>query len=449
MKERDTLPRPDRPATRPRPAAPPPDRCALRDPGWRPGPGVRAAGGAERGGIWAGGVRAAHARPGRRGGDREAGVARPRVRAPTSGGARVAAGPPGPPAGRGRRVVPRPVGGVAGRHGVPGRARLAARVQPRLLRRHPARGAHPGAPRHADGLRPRAVLLLLALQERHTPGTAEQQVARFTGQLSMRDVELIAPCAADPAGMRLAHLAARRNPWAAYLPAAVSDLSPGCQSASARSRHASWERMDAHGFSPQAAQWTSADHRRLLLERAETHRAAIDDISAGADSDRAVRDLVSWGRAEGIAVAVAWAPESPTYRAMYTPRAGRRRRLRPHPDPRSGRPGVPVADPPRRRRLPRRLPPAPRRRRHVQPLARRPAPQAVAGRRSMKNGDAPSFAGPVMTRILVRLRLRLSPAPARRPGAGRPRGGRRGTRWHLGWRRSGCSRSAWPPRRRP
>ena len=137
----------------------------------------------------------------------------------------------------------------------------------------------------------------------------------------MRDADQLAPYAADPAGMRRAHVVARWNPWTTYLPAVVSDLAPRFQSDIERSRNVAWERMDARGFSPYPVEWTTAENIGRFRALAESHRLAINDFPVGAVSDRAVRDLAAWGRAEGVAVAVAWAPESPTYRAMYTPRA--------------------------------------------------------------------------------------------------------------------------------
>ena len=83
-----------------------------------------------------------------------------------------------------------------------------------------------------------------------------------------------------------------------------------------------WERTDRYGFAPhhlsdappapraEASRRAAADHARALAGR-----------PAGAVSVQALADLVARCRADGIAVAFCWAPESPAYRARYSPAA--------------------------------------------------------------------------------------------------------------------------------
>ena len=121
---------------------------------------------------------------------------------------------------------------------------------------------------------------------------------------------------------RRAVSAARRDPWAARRTALVSAFLPEWQAGDIRAPHRSWEFMDPRGFSPLPPEWVTDDFRREARESMPTHRAVINLPETGAVSERAHRAIVARCRANGIPVAMCWAPESPEYRTMYTP-AGR------------------------------------------------------------------------------------------------------------------------------
>ena len=111
----------------------------------------------------------------------------------------------------------------------------------------------------------------------------------------------------------------RLNPWATYRAAVLSDLLPDWQTRLQRLDF-EWESMDAYGFTPCNA-LSIPDELRPGIERDMRRKLALslEAFEPSTVTDRVFRDLVGRCRAEGIAVAFFWAPESPKFRSWYTP----------------------------------------------------------------------------------------------------------------------------------
>ena len=182
------------------------------------------------------------------------------------------------------------------------------------------------------GVRPRAVLVQFSATEIRSHAAAEVQLARWAPRLSPADIDTLAPWTDDAAVFRQAVAAGRRDPWAARRPALMSAFLPDWQGGEVRGPHRSWEYMDSRGYCPLLSKEVTDDFRRAARESMPLHRAVINLPETGAVSERAHRAIVARCRASGIPVAMCWAPEGPSYRAMYTPTgraacAGYERRL--------------------------------------------------------------------------------------------------------------------------
>lgn len=173
-----------------------------------------------------------------------------------------------------------------------------------------------------DGIRPTAVVLMVAAVEVNLDGPAERQFAGRGARLSGADLRRLEPLTDDPTAFRRDRRAARLDPWNARREALASDVLPGWQAPAARLAHEGWEGMDGYGFTRLPVERVTADGRRGSWHDVSTVFApAMNAPLPTRFADRVIRDLVARCGAEGIAVAVAWAPESPAYRALYTPRA--------------------------------------------------------------------------------------------------------------------------------
>jgi hypothetical protein len=172
-----------------------------------------------------------------------------------------------------------------------------------------------------EGVRPAAVLVLLGTVESKMDGAAEDEFPLWGSRYSPADLRRLAPYTLDRARCRRGLASARRNPWAARRELIVSDLAPGWQPAAARSDHEGWERMDRYGHTPFPEERLTEQVRRAELARGLVFAEVNAAFPTGQMSHRAVCDMAARCRAEGVALAVAWAPESPAYRAAYTPAA--------------------------------------------------------------------------------------------------------------------------------
>lgn len=171
-----------------------------------------------------------------------------------------------------------------------------------------------------DGVRPRALLIVLSGMEIRAPQPPEESLVRWAPRLSRADLRRLEPLAEDRAALREKLGAARPHPWGACAPQLIDGICPVWRlSAEDRLYHTAWSRMDRYGFSPFPTEYVdpALAARRVAALRAQ-HGPALNSAPTGAVSVRAYRAMVARCRAEGIAVAATWAPESRAYREMYT-----------------------------------------------------------------------------------------------------------------------------------
>jgi hypothetical protein len=171
-----------------------------------------------------------------------------------------------------------------------------------------------------DGARPRAVVVTLAANELRERRPAEEQLRRWFTRLSAADLRRLAPFTADPAALRRDALAARGNPWAARSELLIDDLSPLWELPANQFHHTAWTRMDTYGFCPYPVEFVGRGDRERQRAAFLATQPGTLDCPPGDVSVRALRAVASRCQAEGVAVAFCWAPESPAYRALYTPR---------------------------------------------------------------------------------------------------------------------------------
>lgn len=169
-----------------------------------------------------------------------------------------------------------------------------------------------------DGARPRAVLLFVAGNEFRSCGPVADQLWQRRATLSAGDLRRVAAYTADA---RLAgHVrAARLNPWASRWELAAGEFVPRWRPGAGGLEARSWEKMDAHGFVPFWTEALSDGQARELRVRAREQAEASNRLPPDALAVRVLRDEVARCRADGLAVAVVWAPESPWYRALAAP----------------------------------------------------------------------------------------------------------------------------------
>ncbi len=171
-----------------------------------------------------------------------------------------------------------------------------------------------------DGVKPAAVLVMIAAVESKVDGAAEEEFPKWGPRFSSADLRRLAPYTKNPAVYRRDLAAARRNPWAARREAILSDYLPNWQLPATRHKHEGWERMDRYGFTPFPQERLTDDIRRTVWDQTRAHHTEVINKSPpGVASHQAMRDLVARCRDEGAAVAMVWAPESPAYRALYAP----------------------------------------------------------------------------------------------------------------------------------
>jgi hypothetical protein len=175
-----------------------------------------------------------------------------------------------------------------------------------------------------DGVKPAAVVVVISAFELKRDGSTDEHLLGWGGaRLSGADLRRLVPYTKDPAALRRTLVAARANPWVAHREPLISDLCPRWWPDNLRGPHFAWLGMDRYGFVPIEPEYVTDEVRSRAWDDVRAkHLPALNENPVGAVADRAVRDLVARCRAGGVAVALAWAPESPAYRALYTP-AGR------------------------------------------------------------------------------------------------------------------------------
>jgi hypothetical protein len=181
------------------------------------------------------------------------------------------------------------------------------------------------------GVRPAAVLVQVSAWDLAGQGPAERELRPWLGRFSAADLRRLAPYTHDSGTLRRAWIAARINPWWSFRVHVIRDVLPDylptppvetvvggrCVSCFPFDYPPP---MDRFGFGPVPYEAVSPDYYREVHElTTKTFRKALHgQVGVGTVNTRALRDLVSRCRREGIAVAFLWAPESPMFQAKYT-----------------------------------------------------------------------------------------------------------------------------------
>jgi hypothetical protein len=178
-----------------------------------------------------------------------------------------------------------------------------------------------------DGVRPRAVLVMLSDDEIRSAQPPDEVVRLWESRFSIADLRRLEPYADEPDAFRQRG-GTRRNPWVARRPALVTELPDGWRVGDLIHTGA-WERMDRHGFSPFPMKIITPVTRAAVMDSLrQFHAALVDTELPPPISVRVYQDLIARCRTAGIAVAACWAPDSPSGRAVYTSQASATREAR-------------------------------------------------------------------------------------------------------------------------
>ena len=169
------------------------------------------------------------------------------------------------------------------------------------------------------GIRPSAVVIEVMPVWLAVDGPAEDQFRHVVPRLSAADLRHLAPYCADPESLRTRWLSARVAPWYTQRAVLMSHWFPRWLSWHERV-DGQWVTMDPDGFVPFLYADPPTEFRSMATARARREYAGMfDGFRAGEMSVRALRDTVARCRAEGIAVAIAVPPVSPTFRGWFRP----------------------------------------------------------------------------------------------------------------------------------
>jgi hypothetical protein len=174
-----------------------------------------------------------------------------------------------------------------------------------------------------DGARPRGVVVMLAGAELRAFSPVEEQVRPRLPQLSPADLRRLAAFTGEPRALHREVLDAPRWAWSTGASGIQGELLPQWRPPSPHDEvhRTAWTRMDEHGFSPLPTEflprWRDQERQNLLAFQALALNNPLGDVSV-----RAIHAMIARCRAEGIAIAFCWAPESPESRAAY-PAQGR------------------------------------------------------------------------------------------------------------------------------
>jgi hypothetical protein len=173
-----------------------------------------------------------------------------------------------------------------------------------------------------EGVRPHAVVWMLAASEVIAYVPADLPIEWWPARYSGADLSRLAPYTENPEAHRRELSKIRQKPWSVRREAVLSDLFTRWQFDSIRWVHEGWERMDGYGYVTYAEERHTPAHREAVWrESVASQPGLINGYPVGPMTDRVLRDMVARCRAEGVAIAFFWAPESPAYRAFYQPKA--------------------------------------------------------------------------------------------------------------------------------
>ena len=172
------------------------------------------------------------------------------------------------------------------------------------------------------GVKPDAVVVQLARAEIGLE-PAEPHLRMMETRLGLADLRRLAPHVADPWVFRKTWAASRLTPWATHRTAILGDLLPTwCPLARRFAILPDTLIMDAHGYVPCLKEYPEEERARVLADVRQKVSGA-NHLPLSPTARQAFQDLAGRCRAEGIAVAFFWTPESPEYRSWYSPQAAR------------------------------------------------------------------------------------------------------------------------------
>ncbi|VTU00390.1 Uncharacterized protein OS=Singulisphaera acidiphila (strain ATCC BAA-1392 / DSM 18658 / VKM B-2454 / MOB10) GN=Sinac_5817 PE=4 SV=1 [Gemmataceae bacterium] len=167
------------------------------------------------------------------------------------------------------------------------------------------------------GTPPAAVVVELFPPGLAVNGPADGEFRDRVARLSAGDFRHLAPYLTAPGDLRGDWLRARAAPWLAQRQVLMSHWAPNWQPWDRRIDF-QWDTLDPHGFQPIAG--VSPEHRERAWARARReYRDAVIGFHPGAESSRAVRDLVAVCRERSVPVAFFVPPISPAFRESFAP----------------------------------------------------------------------------------------------------------------------------------
>jgi hypothetical protein len=173
------------------------------------------------------------------------------------------------------------------------------------------------------GIRPQFVVVQLALAECGVARSAEEQLSRWTNRISSADVLRLHPYANNTLSFPSRWIGSRLAAWQTFAECIRSDVLREWDPEKVRRSH-SWEIMDRYGFVPLLTRESDSSRREERFAVAlQRHARSLAGRPVSELTRRVHRDLVDRCAAEGIRVALAWAPESPRYRSENDPAAPR------------------------------------------------------------------------------------------------------------------------------
>jgi hypothetical protein len=167
------------------------------------------------------------------------------------------------------------------------------------------------------GVTPAAVAVELFPPAMAVNGPADGEFRERVARLSATDFRHIDPYLTAPGALRGDWLRARATPWLAQRQVLMSRWAPNWQPWDRRIDF-QWDTLDPHGFQPIAG--VTPEHRERATAHAHReYRDAFIGFHPGAESSRAVRDLVAACREPSVPVAFFVPPISPAFRASFAP----------------------------------------------------------------------------------------------------------------------------------
>jgi hypothetical protein len=139
--------------------------------------------------------------------------------------------------------------------------------------------------------------------------------------LTCADVGFIEPFHENPDRLRMDWLRSRIEPWFSLRSSLLSHFRPDLLPQAHRLDH-TWKQMQVGGWMPYYPAELSEAVRSAARQRAQAlHAVPLAEFHVDPFQDRAYRQVLNQCRDRGISVACFWMPESPAYRAWYSPQS--------------------------------------------------------------------------------------------------------------------------------